>query len=210
MQLTTRDRVALGAIALAITALLAAAWIAFAPAIGAAGDIAATPDAGVVMDPSELDPLASASAASGELVVDVQGAVAQPGVVTLSAGARVADAIAAAGGYAADADLAAAAAALNLAAPLSDGEKVYVPVAGVAQQPGSSPGAGGGGGGGGLVNMNTATPQELDALPGIGPVTVQKIVAGRAERAFTSLDELVERKILDRGQVDDIRELATV
>jgi competence protein ComEA len=64
-------------------------------------------------------------------------------------------------------------------------------------------------GGGGLVDLNTATPEELEALPGIGPVTVQKIVAARQERPFASLDEAAERGVLNRGQLEQIRELAT-
>ena len=63
--------------------------------------------------------------------------------------------------------------------------------------------------GSGLVNLNTATPEELDALPGIGPVTVQLIVAGRAEQPLTTLDDMVERDIIDRGQLEDIRDLVT-
>jgi competence protein ComEA len=60
------------------------------------------------------------------------------------------------------------------------------------------------------VNLNTATPEELEALPGIGPVTVQKIVAARTQRPFASLDETVERGVLNKGQLDKIRSLATV
>jgi competence protein ComEA len=206
MQLTTRDRVALGIIALAMLGMGTAAWLALAPVSGAT-DPLSTADAVGALDPS-LDPFASEPAgAGGLLVVDVQGAVEQPGVVSLPAGSRVADAVAAAGGYAPDADLAAAAGILNLAAPLSDGEKVLVPAIGAA---GAGASAGQEPAGSGLVNLNTATPEELDALPGIGPVTVQKIVAGRAERAFSTLDELVERKIMNRGQLDDIRDLVTI
>jgi len=62
----------------------------------------------------------------------------------------------------------------------------------------------------GPVDLNQATPEELDALPGIGPVTVQKIVAARQERPFSSLDEAVERKVLSSSQLDKIRDLVTV
>jgi competence protein ComEA len=147
-------------------------------------------------------------APAADLVIDVQGAVRRPGVVLLPPGSRVADALDAAGGYSRHADLNAAAASLNLAATLADGAQVYVPVMGVAGGPGGSGGTGGAGGSG-LVNLNTATPEELEALPGIGPVTVQKIVAGRAEQPFSTLDEMVEREIIDRGQLEDIRDLVT-
>ena len=69
--------------------------------------------------------------------------------------------------------------------------------------------AGAGAAVGGLVNLNTATPEELEALPGIGPVTVQKIVAARSERPFTSLEDAVERGVLNRGQLEEIRDAAT-
>src|SRR5206468_2492506 len=97
-------------------------------------------------------------------------AVLRPGVIELPAGSRVADALDAAGGYSPQADLAAAAGQVNLAATLRDGQQIVVPAVGAAS-------SGGGGTGGGLVNLNTATAEELDALPGIGPVTVDKIVA---------------------------------
>jgi competence protein ComEA len=145
---------------------------------------------------------------AADLLIDVQGAVKRPGVVLLPPGSRVSDALLAAGGYSPDADLNAAAASLNLAAPLADGAQVYVPVLGVAAEPGGG-GGGGSTAGGGLVNLNTATPEELEALPGIGPVTVQKIVAAREAQTLHSLEEMVELGVIDRGQLEDIRDLVT-
>ena len=84
-------------------------------------------------------PVASDTAASETMVVDVQGAVVEPGVRQLPAGSRIADAIAAAGGYASDADLAAAAATINLAQALGDGEQVRVPRIGESQVAGGGP-----------------------------------------------------------------------
>ena len=66
-----------------------------------------------------------------------------------------------------------------------------------------------GAGDGGPVNLNTATPEELEALPGIGPVTVQKIVAARQEQPFASLDDAVQRGVINRGQLEDIQGVAT-
>ena len=145
------------------------------------------------------------------VVVDVQGAVAEPGVRELPAGSRIADAIAAAGGYGTDADLAAAATAVNLAQPLADGQQVRVPRIGdgAAAEGSGGPAPGAPSAGGGLVDLNTATPEELEALPGIGPVTVQKIVAARQEAPFASLEDAVERGVLNRGQLEDIQGVAT-
>jgi competence protein ComEA len=155
-----------------------------------------------------LEPAASASPAPPtELLVDVQGAVKRPGIVRVPASSRVADAIAAAGGYSAKADLLTAASSINLAANLADGAQVFVPIQGLAAVPG--PSAPGTVAGGGLVNLNTASPEALEALPGIGPVTVQKIVAARTERPFVSLEELLEREVMHSGQLEDIRNLVT-
>jgi len=74
---------------------------------------------------------------------------------------------------------------------------------------GGGGGAVGDGGSGALVNLNTATPEELEALPGIGPVTVQKIVAARQEQPFASLDDAVQRGVIHRGQLEDIQGVAT-
>jgi len=80
---------------------------------------------------------------------------------------------------------------------------------------GEAAGTGGSGGSpgaspGGPVNLNQASPEQLDALPGIGPVTVQKIVAERQEKPFQTLDELVERKVLTSSQLAKIRDLVIV
>lgn len=214
------DRILVAAVAAAVVLAVAAGWIMLAPAVGDE-----PPDDGVGLVLPSVMPVASTSAAptTATIVVDVQGAVAQPGVRELPAGARVADAVAAAGGYAADADLAAASTAINLAQPLVDGAQIRVPRIGdaaVAAAPGgagstggSAPGgvgaAGGGAATGGPLNINTATPEELEALPGIGPVTVQKIVAARQESPFASLEEAVERGVINRGQLEDLQGIAT-
>jgi competence protein ComEA len=118
------------------------------------------------------------------LVVDVAGAVRRPGLYSLHSGSRIDDAIAAAGGATRKAQLD----AVNLAAPVADGEQVVVPRRGpagvaVASPAGSSPSA--------PLDLNTATLEQLEALPGIGPVTAQKILDYRQEHgAFHSVDEL--------------------
>jgi len=212
MALTPRDALAVAAAALAAIALVAAAVVVFALP---AGGGTATASASGSLDPfSSLAPAAPASAGPDKLLVDVQGAVARPGIVRLAPGSRVADAIAAAGGYTKETDLLAAAGQINLAAVLSDGAQVFVPIRGIAGggSGGSGSGSPGGAGsvGSGLVNLNTATPEELEALPGIGPVTVQKIVAARQERPFATLEELVERDVMHNGQLEDIRDLVTL
>jgi competence protein ComEA len=206
-----RILVALGGAA-AILAVAAAVVLLAPPA----GDAAGLDDdtAFLLGTPSPVTSAgASAPAATGTIFVDVEGAVAEPGIRELPAGSRVADAIAAAGGYASDVDLEAASSAINLAQPLTDGQQVHVPRLGDAEAaPAGSDAPGNGGGGqstGGLVDLNTATPEELEALPGIGAVTVQKIVAARAERPFTSLEDALNRGVINRGQLDDIQGLAT-
>lgn len=113
----------------------------------------------------------------GELFVHVSGAVVSPGLVTLAAGARVVDAIAAAGGLAPDGDPA----GVNLARLVSDGEQLVVPKEGEVP-PAVSAGSGGGSGAAatGLVNINTAGQAELETLPRIGPALAQRILDWRA------------------------------
>jgi competence protein ComEA len=147
----------------------------------------------------------------GRLVVDVQGAVVRPGVQQLDPGARVADAIAAAGGYGPRVDASRAASELNLAAAVHDGDRILVPARGDPQALASGgSGAGGGGPSGGLVDLNTATASELDELPGIGPKTAQKIIDARAEKPFASVDELRDRKIVGAATFAKLSSLVTV
>jgi competence protein ComEA len=114
--------------------------------------------------------------------VHVVGAVRLPGLYRLARGKRVADAVARAGGATAKADLA----LINLAALVSDGQQVVVPA---RAPPGGAPATGEASGG--PVHLNSATVDQLDALPGVGPVTAQKIVDYREKHgAFTSVREL--------------------
>lgn len=147
-------------------------------------------------------------AASGPvLVVQVAGAVAHPGVYSLPVGSRVADAIRAAGGYAPDVDPRLAEAQLNLAAKLQDGQIVRVPRRGDAAAAG---GAAQGSAAAGVLNLNTATAEQLDTLPGIGPVTAAKIIAAREQQPFRSVDDLVTRKIVSASTLAKFRGRVTV
>ncbi len=118
------------------------------------------------------------------VVVDVEGAVRRPGLIQLPKSARVADAVARAGGMTAKASRA----GVNLAAPVVDGQQVLVPGAGVATAAG---GSGTGAATSGPVSLSSATAEQLDSLPGVGPATAQKIVDYRTQHgAFRSVDEL--------------------
>jgi competence protein ComEA len=118
------------------------------------------------------------------LYVDVVGAVRRPGLYRLRDGARVADAVSRAGGPTRRAELE----LVNLAARISDGEQIVVPRRGAGGAVGN---VAAGSAGGGPVHLNSATLEQLDALPGIGPVTAQKILDYRQEHgAFGSVDEL--------------------
>src|SRR3954471_4362011 len=133
------------------------------------------------------------------VVVDVEGAVRRPGLVRLGASSRVADAVTRAGGFARGADRS----GVNLAAPVSDGQQVLVPRVGAAS---SAPGAPSGSRA--PVSLSTATVEQLDALPGVGPVTAQKIVDYRAAHgAFRSVEELDAIPGIGPAKLADLREL---
>jgi competence protein ComEA len=187
----------------------AAVIVVLAVVIAASGTSATTidgPESAIGADGSDV-PLA----APGRIVVDVAGAVVKPGLYRLDSGARVGDAIEAAGGFNPRVDVERVGSELNLAAVLSDGAQVRVPSRDEAA-PGDAPGGGSGGGGSepGLVNLNTATESELDALSGIGPVTAGKIIESRAGSPFRTVDELRERGLVGEKTFEKIRALLTV
>jgi competence protein ComEA len=142
---------------------------------------------------------------SSQLVVYVVGAVRRPGLYRVPSGSRVADAVARAGGLTQRADPA----GVNLAAPVADGQQLVVPArlpvavsrAEGAPTPGSAAA-------GGPVQLSVATLEQLDSLPGIGPVTAQKIVDYRtAHGAFRSVDELDEVPGIGPARVEQLRGL---
>ena len=139
------------------------------------------------------------SAAS--VFVHVSGAVAAPGLYVLHDGARVVDAVAAAGGLAAGADET----AVNLARPVSDGEQLHVPVIGAAPAPAPPDG------GDGRVNLNTADAAALDTLPRIGPAMAARIIEWRdANGRFTSVEDLLSVPGIGDKMLETLRALVTV
>ncbi len=138
-----------------------------------------------------------------DLVVDVAGAVEQPGLHRLRPGDRVGDAIEAAGGYAPRVDLAAASEVLNLAQPLEDGTKVLVPELGIDRVGASTREDS-------RIDLNTADQAALETLPGVGPVTARKIIEARAGRRFSSVQDLRSRGLVGDAVYEDITPLVRV
>jgi len=163
-------------------------------------EVAAAPSGGTASAPASASP-------SPEVVVlvDVAGWVRRPGVYEFTEGARVIDAIDAAGGARSGAVLE----ALNLAAPLTDGTQILVPREG---QEGVAPApVTGGAVAGGLVNVNSAIATELEELPGIGEVIAQRIIDYRTENGpFATVDELLDVSGIGDAILESIRELVTV
>ena len=210
---------------------LALAGLAGVAVLAAAGLLlwAGTPQPQVVLGP-DVEPSAGIAGefepgnvpvsveAQAEPVVDVQGAVARPGLHRLAAGSRVGDAVAAAGGYGPQVDIRGAAERLNLAEQLSDGAKIYVPAMGDATpgppltsgSVGSSGSLGAIADGGGLIDVNTAGQAELETLPGIGPVTAAKIIAAREQSPFATVDDLLVREVVGPATFEKIRTLVSV
>jgi len=154
-------------------------------------------------------PIAEATSVRAEpparLVVHVVGAVRRPGLYRLTQGSRVADAVGRAGGASRRADLS----LVNLAAPLADGVQVVVPsrLASAAAAAGATGGAGTALAG--PVHLNTATLEQLDTLPGVGPVTAQKILDYRQENgAFSSIDELDAIPGIGPARLEELRKAA--
>jgi competence protein ComEA len=141
---------------------------------------------------------------SSRVVVDVVGAVRRPGLYRLAQGSRIADAVARAGGATGKADLA----QVNLAAPLADGEQVVVPRRGGAASATSTGGAAAPGAPAAPVQLSTATLEQLDTLPGVGPVTAQKILDYREKHgAFSSVDALDAVPGIGPKRLEQLRDL---
>ena len=146
-------------------------------------------------DASPDDESSAKSSSAAEMYVDVDGAVVRPGVYRLKEGARVSQAIDAAGGLTAEADVT----GLNRASKITDGQKIYVPTVGEQQAAAAVGGAESGaattlgaGSSSGLVNINTASAAELQTLSGIGPSMAQSIIDERTKNgAFASVDDLM-------------------
>ena len=146
---------------------------------------------------------------SGEearVVVHIVGAVRRPGLYRVPRRARIAEALARAGGATAKADLA----LVNLAAPVADGTQIVVPSRVPAAAPGAGTAASGSSSSAGPVRLNTATLEQLDALPGVGPVTAQKILDYRQQNgAFSSIDELDAIPGIGPARLEELRKAAT-
>ena len=159
---------------------------------------------GTAGSPAAADPApvaAPIASTAATIVVDVGGRVRHPGLVTLTAGARVADAIAAAGGALRPADVA----TIDLAAHVTDGQLLLIGVPGAG-----SAGGGPAASGGGPVDLNTATVDQLDALPGVGPVLAQRIVSWReAHGGFRSVEDLQQVPGIGARKFSDLKALVS-
>ena len=210
-----QPRIPRGAVAaLGIAVLLAIAAFVVAFGSGASSEV-------IVTGGSPLDGLSSIGPGgsvgpsgprrSEAVVVEIVGAITRPGVYELPPGSRVGDLVDAAGGYSPRVDTDRATQALNRAAVLSDGDQVRVP-----SRDDQEPAVGAGGNGpsatsaGSLVDLNRATASELDALPGIGPVTAGKIIAAREEAPFATVDDLRTRKLVGEKTFEQLKPLVTV
>lgn len=228
------DGRALAWVAAALVAIGVAVWLLrpAPPAVEEALPMASTTTSSVGAAASTSSPLGAGSSSlpasdpasvPTELVVHAAGAVVRPGVYTLDTTARVDDLIRAAGGLAQDAD----GARINLAAPLVDGARVYVPAIGETDAPvvvgpdggtgpptapdGAAPGGADPDAPAAPVDLNTATEAELDELPGVGPSIAAAIVAFRTENGgFASVDDLLDVRGIGEAKLAELRPLVTV
>ena len=184
--------------ALVVAAVLLALLALAGRTLAGAGGATAQPVAALVPERSQ-------SAAAQRLTVHVAGAVRRPGLYRLAEGKRVADAVARAGGATAKADTA----AINLAAPLADGIQVLVPSRVVVAAGSAAAGSEAAPASAGPVSLSSATVEQLDELPGVGPVTAQKIVDYRAEHGgFRSVDDLDAIPGIGPARLEQLREVA--
>jgi competence protein ComEA len=201
----------LGGVGVAAVVAAVAVWLVRSPSppTEARLPMASRPPVELSAPPSPVATLVAppVTTAPTVVVVHVAGAVGAPGVYELPAGARVADAIAAAGGPTGGADPN----TLNLAAPVLDGDRVAVPLIGEPAYQGGGQTHAGTAAASGPLDLNRATVDELDALPGVGPATAAAIVAHReANGPFASVDELEAVRGIGPAKLETIRPLVTV
>ena len=184
--------------ALVVAAVLLALLAFAGRTLADAGGATAEPAAALVPEQSQ------SSVAAQRLTVHVAGAVRRPGLYRLAEGKRVADAVARAGGATAKADTA----AINLAAPLADGIQVLVPSRVVVAAGPAAGSSESGSATAGPVSLSSATVEQLDALPGVGPVTAQKILDYRAEHGgFRSVDDLDAIPGIGPARLEQLRDV---
>lgn len=195
--------------AVVVLAVIAGAyWLVQPPAVTTEAKLPYAKSSSTSPSSTTAAPVASTEP-TAVIVVHVAGAVVAPGVYRLEVGRRVVDAVQAAGGLSslADAD------AINLAALLADGQRVYVPEVGevppvvVSGDPGTGPSATPSG----PVNLNSGTADELDSLPGVGPATAAAIIAHREQHGpFASVEALADVRGIGPAKLDALRGLVTV
>jgi competence protein ComEA len=194
------------AIGVLAVALALAAWVWLGPS-GSAGAASAPPSVSRVAT-STAESGAATPQVAATVTVHVVGEVRRPGVYELAGGARARDAVTAAGGLLGDANQA----AVNLARVVADGEQIAVPREGESAPLGAAGGAPGAtpGAAGGKVDLNTASAEQLDALPGVGPATAQKIIADRTSNGpFRTVDDLLRVPGIGPAKFDALKDLVT-
>jgi competence protein ComEA len=198
-----RQRVAVALLALAALLGAGVVWARATPRLAGQGPVAPADQT----LPRAAPDSPSATGPRDRVAVHVAGRVRRPGLVRLPAGSRVHDAIRAAGGVTSGADLD----AVNLARKLTDGEQVRIPGPGGPAPPlppdaaptqGVTPSA--------PLDLNTATLEQLDALPGVGEVTAGRILAYRSAHPFTTVDQLLEVPGIGQRRFDQLKDLVTV
>ena len=166
-----------------------------------------SPKNDITFESGSGSPSAETQTGDQKITVDVEGAVINPGVYSLNSNSRVKDALIAAGGISSSADRYWIAKNLNLALKLSDSMKIYIPFQGETDSASSGQAASGVVQTSSLININSASLSELDTLPGIGPVTAQKITDGRP---YSSIDDLLTKKIVKSSVFEKIKNKISV